>query len=174
LRPALSLSPADEWPDSGVLFCELRQGARIFTKCFLSHRQPIHRAGGVIVSAVQDFFPVLVFLIVAVLFTLVPLALAHILAPRSRGEKTLSVYECGIEPFGGAWIRYRVTYYVYALIFIAFDVDILYLFPIALSYTKGGNMYEFWALLVFVLILALAMTYAWGKGVFTWKRKIQL
>jgi NADH-quinone oxidoreductase subunit A len=125
-------------------------------------------------NAFEEFYPVLIFLIVAVLFTLVPLFLAHILAPRSRGEKTLSVYECGIEPFGGAWIRYSVSYYVYALIFIAFDVDVLYLFPIALSYTKGGNMYEFWTLLVFVLILALAMAYAWGKGVFTWKRKIQL
>jgi NADH-quinone oxidoreductase subunit A len=109
--------------------------------------------------------------VVAVLFTLIPIFIAYILAPRTKGSKTLATYECGIEPYGSAWIRYSITYYVYALIFIAFDVDILYLFPVALSYTRGGAMYEFYALAVFVLILALAVIYAWGKGVFTWKRK---
>lgn len=120
-----------------------------------------------------EFFPVLVFIIVAVTFTLVPVLLAMLLAPRSRGEKTLETYECGIKPFGGAWIRYSVLYYIYALIFIAFDVDVLYLFPAALSYTRGGRVYEFYSLVVFVLILVFAVIYAWGKGVFTWKRKIQ-
>jgi NADH:ubiquinone oxidoreductase subunit 3 (subunit A) len=129
-------------------------------------------AGGVTVSAVQDFYPVLIFLIVAVLFAVVPVLIAAIIAPRTEGAKTLCVYECGIEPFGGAWIRYSVAYYVYALIFIAFDVDVLYLFPLALSYTRGGNFYEFWSLLIFILILGLAVVYAWGKGVFTWKRRI--
>ena len=120
----------------------------------------------------NQFSSVLLFAIVAVLFTLIPIFIAYILAPRTKGVKTLATYECGIEPYGSAWIRYSITYYVYALIFIAFDVDILYLFPVALSYTRGGAMYEFYALAVFALILALAVIYAWGKGVFTWKRKL--
>jgi NADH:ubiquinone oxidoreductase subunit 3 (subunit A) len=119
-----------------------------------------------------QFFPVILYSAVAVLFTLIPIGIAYILAPRTRGENTLATYECGIEPYGSAWIRYSINYYVYALIFIAFDVDILYLFPVALSYTRGAAMYEFYALVVFVLILALAIIYAWGKGVFTWKRKL--
>lgn len=119
----------------------------------------------------NQFSSVLLFSIVAVLFTLIPIGIAYILAPRTKGSKTLATYECGIEPYGSAWIRYSITYYVYALIFIAFDVDILYLFPVALSYTRGGAVSEFYALAVFVLILALAVVYAWGKGVFTWKRK---
>ncbi len=123
-------------------------------------------------NILEDFLPLLIFLIVAVLFTLVPIGIAYFLAPRTRGEKTLNTYECGIEPYGSAWIRYGMTYYIYALIFIAFDVDVLYLFPVAVSYARGERTYEFFALLSFVLIIALAIIYAWGKGVFTWKRKI--
>jgi NADH-quinone oxidoreductase subunit A len=109
---------------------------------------------------------------VAVLFTLVPIIIAYIIAPRTKGEKTLDTYECGIEPYGSAWVRYGIHYYIYALIFIAFDVDVLYLFPAALNYARGERVEEFYALLCFVLILALAIIYAWGKGVFTWKRKV--
>ena len=123
-------------------------------------------------DTLNQFSSVLVFAVVAVLFTLIPIFIAYILAPRTKGAKTLATYECGIEPYGSSWIRYSITYYVYALIFIAFDVDILYLFPVAVSYTRGGAMPEFYALVVFVLILALAVIYAWGKGVFTWKRKL--
>ncbi len=119
-----------------------------------------------------EFAPVAIFLVVSVAFTLVPVLIAYILAPRTKGEKTLNTYECGIEPYGSAWIRYSLSYYIYALIFIAFDVDVLYLFPVALSYARGERVYEFYALLSFVLILALAIIYAWGKGVFTWKRKL--
>jgi NADH-quinone oxidoreductase subunit A len=123
-------------------------------------------------NTLNQFSSVLVFAVVAVLFTLIPIFIAYILAPRTKGAKTLATYECGIEPYGSSWIRYSITYYVYALIFIAFDVDILYLFPVAVSYTRGGAMSEFYALVVFVLILALAVIYAWGKGVFTWKRNL--
>ncbi len=122
----------------------------------------------------QDFSRVALFILVAIVFTLVPILISRLLAPRTRGEKTLNTYECGIEPFGSAWIRYSVSYYIYALIFIAFDVDVLYLFPAAMSYTRGGRTDEFYALLAFILIISLAVLYAWGKGVFTWKRKISL
>jgi NADH:ubiquinone oxidoreductase subunit 3 (subunit A) len=120
----------------------------------------------------EEFAPVALFLVVSILFTLVPVLIAYMLAPRTKGEKTLNTYECGIEPYGSAWIRYSLSYYIYALIFIAFDVDVLYLFPVALSYARGERVYEFYALLSFILILALAIIYAWGKGVFTWKRKL--
>ncbi len=120
----------------------------------------------------EEFSPVALFALVGVLFALVANIIPRLLAPRTRGEKTPETYECGIPPFGNAWVKYGIHYYIYALIFIAFDVDVLYLFPVALSYTRGANIHEFYALLSFVLILALAVIYAWGKGVFTWKRKV--
>jgi NADH:ubiquinone oxidoreductase subunit 3 (subunit A) len=125
-----------------------------------------------ITSSMIEFLYVFLFIIVAALFAITPVIVSYFIAPRTKGAKTFVTYECGIEPFGGAWIRYSIHYYIYALIFIAFDVDVLYLFPVALSYTKGANAYEFYSLLIFVLILVLAIIYAWGKGVFTWKRKI--
>ncbi|HOV89648.1 MAG TPA: NADH-quinone oxidoreductase subunit A [Syntrophorhabdaceae bacterium] len=118
-----------------------------------------------------EFSYVVVFAIVAIVFTIAPVVISRLIAPRTIGEKTFTTYECGIKPFGSAWTRHTVVYYIYALIFIAFDVDILYLFPAALGYTRQGNTYEFYTLLVFVLLLVLAIIYAWGKGVFTWKRK---
>ncbi len=124
-------------------------------------------------DTLTQFLPVFIFIVVAILFTLMPVVIAYLLSPRTKGNKTFATYECGIEPFGSAWVRYSAHYYIYALIFIAFDVDILYLFPAALSYTRGAKSYEFWSLLVFMLILGLAIVYAWGKGVFTWKRKVQ-
>jgi NADH-quinone oxidoreductase subunit A len=120
----------------------------------------------------EEFAPVALFSLVAVLFAIVPIAIAYFLSPRTRGVNTLNTYECGIPPFGSAWVKYGIHYYVYALIFIAFDVDVLYLFPVALSYARGERGHEFYALLSFVIIISLAVLYAWGKGVFTWKRKI--
>ncbi|HOJ70467.1 MAG TPA: NADH-quinone oxidoreductase subunit A [Syntrophorhabdaceae bacterium] len=122
-------------------------------------------------ETIIEFSYVVVFAIVAILFTIAPVIISRLIAPRTIGDKTFTTYECGIQPFGSAWTRHTIVYYTYALIFIAFDVDILYLFPVALSYTKGSNIKEFYSLLAFVLILVLAIIYAWGKGVFTWKRK---
>lgn len=123
-------------------------------------------------NTLVEFSYVLVFTIVGIVFTIVPVVISFFLAPRTRGGKVLATYECGIEPYGSAWIRYSIAYYIYALIFIAFDVDVLYLFPAALAYSKGDRPFEFYTILIFVLILGLAIVYAWGKGVFTWKRKI--
>jgi NADH-quinone oxidoreductase subunit A len=124
------------------------------------------------VNNFTEFLQVFVFAIVGIAFTLVAMAIAYLLSPRTQGKKTFATYECGIEPYGSAWIRYSVHYYIYALIFIAFDVDVLYLFPVALSYTRGAQPFEFYSLLIFILILGLAVAYAWGKGVFTWKRRV--
>jgi NADH-quinone oxidoreductase subunit A len=98
-----------------------------------------------------------------------PLIVPLLISPRQRGEKTESTYECGIDPIGGAWVRFGIGFYVFALIFVAFEVDILYLFPIALVYDDYGWR-GFIEIALFLSILSLALVYAWRKGVFRWAK----
>ena len=103
-----------------------------------------------------------------------PFIIAHIFSPRGTRsilDKTKQFIECGVEPIGDAWIRFGIVYYLYALIFLAFDVDVLFLFPVALAYNIGFVIRDFIEILIFVGILSLALVYAWNKGVFKWERK---
>ncbi len=80
-------------------------------------------------------------------------------------------------PIGDSWIRYGIVFYLYALIFLAFDVDVLFLFPVAVAYDSGifaSSIRDFIEILIFVGILSLAVVYAWIKGVFKWERKTYL
>ncbi len=117
----------------------------------------------------RDFSFILVFAVLAILLALVVFLIPYLIAPRVYGSKTESLYECGIDPYGSAWIRYSVLFYLYALMFVAFDVDVLYLFPVGVSYLKEGTMREFWVLLVFLSFLVLPLLYAHRKGVFKWR-----
>ena len=77
-----------------------------------------------------------------------------------------------MSPIGDSWIRYGVVFYLYALIFLAFDVDVLFLFPVALAYNDPMFVIrDFIEIIMFVGILSLAVVYAWVKGVFRWERK---
>jgi NADH-quinone oxidoreductase subunit A len=103
-----------------------------------------------------------------------PFIIAHIFAPRSTrsiNNKTKQFIECGVDPIGDAWIKFGIVYYLYALMFLAFDVDVLFLFPVAMAYDKGFVVRDFVEILIFVSILSLALVYAWKKGVFKWERK---
>nr|WP_320049468.1 NADH-quinone oxidoreductase subunit A [uncultured Desulfuromonas sp.] len=121
-----------------------------------------------------DYVYVLVFLIAGIACGLGPLVISRLLAPRMLYRKTLEPYECGMDPYGSAWnIRFDIAYYLYALIFLAFDVDVLYLFPVATAFDKVSAVRGITELIIFVGILSLAVVYAWVKGVFTWpKRKV--
>jgi NADH-quinone oxidoreductase subunit A len=114
-----------------------------------------------------DYLFVLVFLLVGVAFALIPILLAFLITPRGVGPQKLVSYESGMQPIGQAWIQFGVAYYLYALIFLAFDVDVLYLFPVLVAY--GGFAWrDLVGLVVFLGILSLAVVYAWCKGVFEW------
>ncbi len=108
------------------------------------------------------------YLLLGVVLGAVVLVLPQLLSPRFLGRMTENTYECGVDTVGSAWMRFSINYYVFALIFVAFEVDILYLFPVALAYEESGWR-GFAEIAVFLAILSLAILYAWRKGVFLWK-----
>jgi len=120
---------------------------------------------------VLDILYIAAFFLGAFGFAIGPFLISHFLAPRTIRPKTLQIYECGMEPIGPAWIRFGIVYYLYALIFVAFDVDVLYLFPVALAYNTGLGMRELVEIIIFVGILSCALVYAWRKGVFKWEQR---
>ena len=96
---------------------------------------------------------------------------SSLIGGRSAGEKRSETYESGMPTIGSAWIQVAVIYYLFALLFLAFDVDVLFLFPVLLAYGKGYVWRDFIEVLIFVGILSLVIVYAWCRGVFSWKRK---
>jgi len=123
---------------------------------------------------VNDLLYVAAFFLGGLVFAIGPFIIAFFLAPRQTRnyeQRTGQLIECGVEPIGDAWIRYGINYYLYALIFIAFAVDVLYLFPVALVYDTVFPVRDVVEGLFFVGILSLVIVYAWKKGVFKWARK---
>jgi NADH-quinone oxidoreductase subunit A len=114
---------------------------------------------------------IFVFLATGIAAATAPFVIARILRPRRRpGTTALQPYECGIQTRGFAWeSRYGIAYYLYALIFLAFEVDVLYLFPVAaaLETTPVSRLVPLLGL--FLAVLSLALVYAWKKGSFEWK-----
>ena len=117
-----------------------------------------------------DFLAVALYLLVGVVFAVVPLILSSLIVKRSKGARRDETYESGMQTIGSAWIQFTVAYYIYALIFLPFDVDVLYLFPVALAYGKYA-IRDLVEVVIFVGILSLAIVYAWCKGVFEWESK---
>ena len=113
-----------------------------------------------------------VFLAVAIVFPLVPLALARLWAlkfsPAKPGEEKNATYECGLESKGDALIQFKAQYYLYAIIFLIFDVETIFLLPFAVAFT-GLSVGAFIAMMVFLLLVVEGLAWAWMKGVLTWK-----
>jgi NADH-quinone oxidoreductase subunit A len=106
-------------------------------------------------------------LLIGVILGLGPVIVPLLITPRSRGGKTAETYECGMDTIGSAWVRFGIGFYLFALIFVAFEVDVLYLLPVALVYNDGTYAWrDLIEVSLFVGILSLAIIYAWHKGVF--------
>ncbi|MRR57197.1 MAG: NADH-quinone oxidoreductase subunit A [Deltaproteobacteria bacterium] len=125
-------------------------------------------------TALVDLIYVLAFFLGGLGLGVIPMVLSRLLAPkrtRTIGLKSLQAIECGVDPIGPTWIRYGVVYYLYALIFVAFSVDVLFLFPVAVVYNEAPGWLDLGEVLLFIGILALIIIYAWKKDVFTWKTR---
>jgi NADH:ubiquinone oxidoreductase subunit 3 (subunit A) len=123
-------------------------------------------------SEYSPYLLIVILMIAAVLFAVAPLALAWLWArkfsPNKPGPEKNATYECGLESKGDAWVQFRSDYYLYAIIFLIFDVETIFLLPFAVSFT-GLSAGAFIAMLVFLLLLVEGLVWAWQKGVLTWK-----
>ena len=104
----------------------------------------------------------------AVVLGVAPLILAKFIAPKKPGDSKQAPYECGMESTGDPWAQFNVQYYVYALLFVIFDVEIVFVYPWALVWKTMGPAI-FVEMIVFLAILAVALIYAWKKGVLEWE-----
>jgi NADH-quinone oxidoreductase subunit A len=109
-----------------------------------------------------------IFLIIAVIFPLLPLLLAQIVAPKKPNPIKSASYECGVEAKGDSWVQFKAQYYVYALIFVIFDIEVIFIYPWAVAYRQMG-LFAFVEMLIFLSILAFGLIYAWKKNVLEWK-----
>ena len=109
-----------------------------------------------------------IFLLVAVSFPLLPLILAWFVAPKKPNAIKLASYECGVEAKGDSWVQFKVQYYIYALIFVIFDIEVIFIYPWAVAFKQMG-LFAFIEMLIFIAILAFGLVYAWKKNVLEWK-----
>jgi NADH-quinone oxidoreductase subunit A len=106
-------------------------------------------------------------LLVAITFAVLPLIVVAVIAPRKRSLAKSDTYECGVRTYGETWVRFRIQYYIYALMFVVFDIETVFLYPWAVSYA-GLGIFALIEMIVFLLILFVGLAYAWAKGVLRW------
>ena len=121
----------------------------------------------------QNFLPIIIFTALAIVLIGAPLAIQHLLAPRqNKGGDKLVSYECGELPEGSAWVKFNIRFYVIALIFLIFDVEIAFLFPWAVVFQDfvrdGQGFLVFIEAFIFVSILLVGFSYVWVKGDLDW------
>jgi NADH-quinone oxidoreductase subunit A len=122
----------------------------------------------------ENYFPVLVFVMVGLGFGCVPIILGRLLGPHRPDAEKISAYECGFEAFEDARMQFDIRYYLIAIIFILFDLEIAFLFPWAaifkdIAASEAVRSFGFFEMLVFIGILVVGYVYAWAKGALDWE-----
>jgi NADH-quinone oxidoreductase subunit A len=124
--------------------------------------------GDSVSSTLAPYFPILIFFLIAGGLSCVIILLAWLRAPRKPDAEKLSPYECGFNPFSNARQKFDVRYYLVAILFIIFDLEVAFLFPWSVS-LKSIGLFGFLSMCVFLLILAIGFIYEWKKGALEWE-----
>jgi len=113
------------------------------------------------------YFPILLFIFVALAFGVVTLLLSYLVQPKYPEPEKLTTYECGSEPFSDARMPFPVRYYIFAMLFVIFDIELIFLYPWAVVFSKIGfiGLIE---MLIFIALFLVAYIYAWRKGALEW------
>jgi len=115
----------------------------------------------------NDWLFIGIFLILAPIFPALPLVASRLVAPRKPSPLKSQTYECGIETFGDTWVQFKAQYYIFALVFLIFDVEIVFLYPWAVAFDQLP-LFAVLEGVLFILILIAGLLYAWRKGVLEW------
>jgi NADH-quinone oxidoreductase subunit A len=116
---------------------------------------------------INNYVMVSIFLILGILLPIIALTVGRFLRPHKPNEAKSTTYESGNEPVGPAQIRFNIRYYLFALMFVIFDVETVFLYPWAVAYNQLG-LFVFVEMSIFILLLAVGLLYAWKKKVLQW------
>lgn len=109
------------------------------------------------------------FLLFGMVFVVLTVGASNLLAPKGTPSRDrLEPYECGVEPVGPPWVQFRVGYYVYALLFVVFDIETVFLYPWAVAFNKMG-LFILLEMVIFIAILGAGLAYAWREGALRWR-----
>jgi NADH-quinone oxidoreductase subunit A len=124
-------------------------------------------SSGLLLDYLGRYFPVLIFIGLALAFGVVTLIISYLVQPKYPESEKLSAYECGSEPFSDARMPFPVRYYIFAMLFVIFDIEIIFLYPWAVVFDQIG-LIGLLEMLVFIGLFLLAYVYAWRKGALEW------
>ena len=116
----------------------------------------------------KDYLSILIFAFVALILSIAFITINYIFSPKNPDPEKLSAYECGFEAFDDARGRFDVRFYLVAILFIIFDLEVAFLFPWAISLGSIG-LFGFWSMMIFLLILTIGFIYEWKKGALEWE-----
>ncbi|MFN3075506.1 MAG: NADH-quinone oxidoreductase subunit A [Alphaproteobacteria bacterium] len=116
----------------------------------------------------REYLPIVIFLFIAVAVAVGAVGMSYIVAPQHPDAEKDAAYECGFEAFEDARVRFDVRFYLVAILFIIFDLEVAFLFPWAITLGKLG-VFGFWAMMVFLGILTIGFIYEWKKGALEWE-----
>ena len=115
-----------------------------------------------------EYLSVLIYLFFSLFLSLLILGLSFVFSTQKPDPEKVSAYECGFDPFDDARSRFDIRFYLVAILFIIFDLEVTFLFPWAVALNKV-NMFGFWTMIVFLLILTIGFIYEWRKGALDWE-----
>lgn len=115
----------------------------------------------------QQFSAVGIFLLFAIGFVLIALATSWLVRPKRPHPEKLTTYECGVDTQGPTWVQFKISYFLYALIFLVFDVETIFLYPWAVKFQVLG-WFAFVEMIIFIGILVVGLWYAWKEGALEW------
>jgi NADH-quinone oxidoreductase subunit A len=115
----------------------------------------------------QDYLSILIFVFIALLLSFGFIILNFLFSPKKPDPEKLSAYECGFEPFGDSRMEFDVRFYLVAILFIIFDLEIAFLFPWAVTLGTLGSL-GFWSMIFFLFVLTIGFIYEWKKGALDW------